>query len=87
MQLESVVASWEAGDHSLLQPTIANLTLPLSMITMLCRKVAGEREVELHMYSGGRVRLVELDTTCSKNTLRQWRARRESGNVTLQQLH
>jgi hypothetical protein len=46
-QLESVVARWENGDYSMLQPVAACPEIVLGMITGELKKETGRKELEL----------------------------------------
>ena len=53
LQFESVVAAWNAGDTSELQPPMANFISPLSVVIQLCKADATKREQELLGRSSG----------------------------------
>ena len=52
-QLESVVARWQSGDHSMLQPVAAYPFMVVGMIILEVKKEAGRKELDLLGQSSG----------------------------------
>ena len=52
-QLESIVARWQNGEQSILQPMVAYPFMVLTMIQLELKKEAGRKEVELLGQSSG----------------------------------
>ena len=52
-QLESIVARWRNGDHSMLQPVVADAAMAVAMIGTEMKREAGRKQLELIGQSSG----------------------------------